>query len=139
MADVTRRFSSAQGSEDLLEALDDEVADLETVVDWQHSQLERLRFVVFALVEALLAPDDDIFTEAQATLYPGGTGDGPRVAESIQWTPTARRARRFTREELLELASKHSVRRPGIRQWPKNLLLKTLREEGVIGNARVLH
>jgi hypothetical protein len=44
----------------------------------------------------------------------------------------------FTRRELLDLVNKHRVQRPGIKKWPRRLLVKALREEGVIGNTKIV-
>jgi hypothetical protein len=139
MADTTRHRSHQYSTEELLGELDAEVADLEAVVDWQRDQLESVRYALSIVIDEVLQPDDDRWLEASQTLYPYAYGDGEaRRAETIRWVPSPRRALNFTRRELLDLANEHRVQRPGIKKWPRRLLVKALREEGVIGNTKIV-
>jgi hypothetical protein len=123
----------------LFEALDEEVADLEVVVDWLRDQVDDLRWVVNTLLQELVWRDD---AEAASTTPVVGRWtdwlDEPISQESTNWRPSGRRATRYSRPELLRMVAEQDVNRPGIRQWPRHLLLLALRQEGVIGNARIV-
>jgi hypothetical protein len=71
-------------------------------------------------------------------LYPIREDGGRAAARVFRFSPPSRRWKQYSRRQLLDLAGAHDVRRPGLSHWPRDLLLKVLREEGVIGHVRIV-
>jgi hypothetical protein len=139
MVEGTCPAGRQERTEDLLGALDDEVADLEVVVDWLCDQVDELRSVLATLLQELVGRDDD-WGNGNATRGPCRWHDGLGAAisdEAIRWQPSRRRARRYSRQDLLRMVAEEDLQRPGIRKWPRHLLLLALRQAGVIGNAQI--